>query len=54
VIVCTGVWVMLILGMAANLALMYSLGRANWLRLVVWLAIGQAITSLPRRRNLCH
>jgi basic amino acid/polyamine antiporter, APA family len=32
-----------ILGMLANFALMYSLGKANWLRLLVWLAIGQVI-----------
>jgi APA family basic amino acid/polyamine antiporter len=30
-------------GMVVNFALMYSLGRSNWLRLIVWLAIGQAI-----------
>ena len=32
-----------ILGMAANLTLMLSLGWENWLRLVVWLAVGLAI-----------
>jgi APA family basic amino acid/polyamine antiporter len=26
-----------------NFAMMYSLGGENWLRLIVWLAIGQAI-----------
>src|SRR5216110_140536 len=32
-----------ILGIAVNFALMYSLGGSNWLRLVVWLIIGQVI-----------
>ena len=32
-----------ILGMVVNFALMYSLGWSNWLRLIVWLAIGQAV-----------
>ena len=32
-----------ILGIAVNFALMYSLGWSNWLRLVVWLVIGQAV-----------
>src|SRR5262249_36939160 len=32
-----------ILGMAANLTLMLSLGWENWLRLGVWLAVGLAI-----------
>jgi len=32
-----------ILGILWNFAMMYSLGLANWLRLLVWLAIGQAI-----------
>ncbi|HLK63737.1 MAG TPA: amino acid permease [Bryobacteraceae bacterium] len=32
-----------IIGMLVNFAMMYSLGRANWLRLIVWLVIGQAI-----------
>jgi APA family basic amino acid/polyamine antiporter len=32
-----------ILGILWNFAMMYSLGLANWLRLFVWLAIGQAI-----------
>jgi APA family basic amino acid/polyamine antiporter len=40
-----------ILGIVANFALMYSLGRANWLRLAVWLAIGQAIYFLYGRRR---
>ncbi len=40
-----------ILGMLANLALMYSLGRANWLRLAIWLAIGQAVYFLYGRRH---
>jgi APA family basic amino acid/polyamine antiporter len=40
-----------ILGMLANFALMYSLGRSNWLRLVVWLAIGQEVYFLYGRRH---
>jgi APA family basic amino acid/polyamine antiporter len=38
-------WVPLvpILGIVANFAMMYSLGWSNWLRLVVWLAVGQVI-----------
>jgi APA family basic amino acid/polyamine antiporter len=39
-----------ILGIVANLALMYSLGTSNWLRLGIWLAIGQAIYFLYGRR----
>ncbi len=46
-------WVPLvpILGMIVNFALMYSLGRSNWLRLIVWLAIGQAIYFAYGRRH---
>jgi APA family basic amino acid/polyamine antiporter len=40
-----------ILGMIVNFALMYSLGRANWLRLAVWLAIGQVVYFLYGRRH---
>ncbi len=40
-----------ILGILANFALMYSLGRSNWLRLAVWLVIGQAIYFLYSRRH---
>ena len=40
-----------ILGMLVNFALMYSLGRSNWLRLVVWLLIGQAIYFSYGRRS---
>jgi APA family basic amino acid/polyamine antiporter len=40
-----------ILGMLTNFALMYSLGRANWLRLAIWLAIGQVIYFLYSRRH---
>jgi APA family basic amino acid/polyamine antiporter len=41
-----------ILGMLVNFALMYSLGWSNWLRLVVWLVIGQAIYfGYGRRRS---
>ena len=38
-------WVPLvpILGILANFALMYSLGKSNWLRLAIWLVIGQVI-----------
>jgi APA family basic amino acid/polyamine antiporter len=32
-----------ILGIGWNFAMMYSLGWSNWLRLIVWLAIGQVI-----------
>jgi basic amino acid/polyamine antiporter, APA family len=40
-----------ILGMVTNFALIYSLGRSNWLRLIVWLAIGQAIYFTYGRRR---
>jgi APA family basic amino acid/polyamine antiporter len=40
-----------ILGVLANFALMYSLGRANWLRLAVWLVVGQAIYFLYGRKR---
>jgi len=40
-----------ILGILANFALMYSLGRANWLRLAVWLVVGQAIYFLYGRKH---
>ena len=32
-----------IMGIVWNLAMMYALGWSNWLRLLVWLAIGQGI-----------
>ncbi len=32
-----------ILGIVSNFAMMYSLGWSNWLRLVVWLVVGQVI-----------
>jgi APA family basic amino acid/polyamine antiporter len=32
-----------ILGIVWNFAMMYSLGLSNWLRLIIWLAIGQVI-----------
>jgi APA family basic amino acid/polyamine antiporter len=32
-----------ILGIVWNFAMMYSLGPSNWLRLIVWLIIGQVI-----------
>ena len=46
-------WVPLvpILGIVVNFALMYSLGRSNWLRLVVWLAIGQVIYFAYGRKH---
>src|SRR5579862_4414133 len=46
-------WVPLvpILGMIVNFALMYSLGRSNWLRLIIWLAIGQVIYFGYGRRH---
>jgi basic amino acid/polyamine antiporter, APA family len=40
-----------ILGIAVNFALMYSLGRSNWLRLLVWLVIGQVIYFLYGRHH---
>ena len=65
VIVCAGVWVMRvknpaaarpfktplvpILGIVSNFAMMYSLGWSNWLRLIVWLVVGQAIYFLYGR-----
>jgi APA family basic amino acid/polyamine antiporter len=46
-------WVPLvpILGMVVNFALMYSLGRSNWARLAIWLAIGQVIYFAYGRRR---
>ena len=40
-----------ILGIVWNFAMMYSLGWSNWLRLVVWLVIGQAIYFLYSRHH---
>ena len=40
-----------ILGIVVNFALMYSLGWSNWLRLIVWLLIGQAIYFGYGRRH---
>jgi basic amino acid/polyamine antiporter, APA family len=40
-----------ILGMLVNFALMYSLGWSNWVRLIVWLVIGQAIYFGYGRRH---
>jgi APA family basic amino acid/polyamine antiporter len=40
-----------ILGIVVNFALMYSLGRANWLRLGIWLVIGQAVYFLYGRHH---
>jgi APA family basic amino acid/polyamine antiporter len=46
-------WVPLvpILGIVVNFALMYSLGGSNWLRLIVWLAIGQVIYFAYGRKH---
>jgi APA family basic amino acid/polyamine antiporter len=46
-------WVPLvpILGMLVNFALMYSLGWSNWVRLIVWLVIGQVIYFGYGRRH---
>ena len=38
-----------ILGIVSNFAMMYSLGWSNWLRLIVWLVVGQAIYFLYGR-----
>jgi len=35
-----------VLGIAFNLTMMISLGKANWIRLVVWLAIGMVVYFL--------
>jgi basic amino acid/polyamine antiporter, APA family len=44
-------WVPL-LGIVWNLAMMYALGWSNWLRLLIWLVIGQGIYfSYSRRRS---
>ena len=40
-----------ILGIVVNFGLMYSLGESNWLRLIVWLLIGQVIYFAYGRRN---
>jgi APA family basic amino acid/polyamine antiporter len=40
-----------ILGIVWNFAMMYSLGWDNWIRLFVWLAIGQAIYFLYSRHH---
>jgi basic amino acid/polyamine antiporter, APA family len=40
-----------ILGVVVNFALMYSLGRANWVRLIVWMLIGQVIYFAYGRRH---
>jgi APA family basic amino acid/polyamine antiporter len=46
-------WVPLIpiLGILFNFALMYSLGWSNWVRLFVWLVIGQGIYFGYGRRH---
>jgi APA family basic amino acid/polyamine antiporter len=40
-----------ILGIVWNFAMMYGLGWDNWIRLAVWLLIGQAIFFLYSRRH---
>jgi basic amino acid/polyamine antiporter, APA family len=40
-----------ILGVLVNLAMMYSLGRSNWLRLIVWLLVGQVIYFAYGRKH---
>jgi APA family basic amino acid/polyamine antiporter len=40
-----------ILGIVWNFAMMYSLGRDNWIRLIVWLAIGQVIYFVYSRSH---
>jgi APA family basic amino acid/polyamine antiporter len=45
-----------ILGIAANLLLMFSLGSHNWLRLAIWMAVGLVIYALygARHSHLHH
>jgi APA family basic amino acid/polyamine antiporter len=40
-----------ILGIVVNFAMMYSLGASNWLRLIVWLVVGQVIYFAYGRRH---
>ena len=40
-----------VLGMIVNFALMYSLGESNWLRLIIWLVIGQGIYFAYGRKH---
>ena len=40
-----------ILGIVFNFAMMYSLGWSNWLRLIVWLVVGQVIYFAYGRRH---
>ena len=40
-----------LLGMAVNVLLMAGLGMANWLRLIIWMAIGLAIYFKRRARG---
>ena len=40
-----------ILGILVNFSMMYSLGAMNWLRLIIWLAIGQAVYFAYGRRH---
>ena len=46
-------WVPLvpILGILVNFSMMYSLGTMNWLRLIVWLGIGQIVYFAYSRRH---
>ena len=42
-----------LLGIAVNVAMMYGLGWSNWLRLVIWMAIGLVIYfGYSRSRSL--
>jgi len=44
-----------ILGIAVNVAMMYGLGWSNWLRLVIWMAIGLIIYfGYSRKRSLVN
>jgi APA family basic amino acid/polyamine antiporter len=44
-----------LLGIAVNLAMMYGLGKDNWLRLVIWMAIGLVIYfGYSRSRSLVN
>ena len=40
-----------ILGIVWNFAMMYSLGLSNWLRLIIWLLIGQVIYFTYSRKR---
>jgi APA family basic amino acid/polyamine antiporter len=38
-------------GIVVNFSMMYSLGAMNWLRLIIWLVIGQIIYFAHSRRH---